>query len=103
MTDKTLHPIEIACREAWAREDGYGTPLNDHRYRPFRDGFFAAFNAGQAQRDQLLDALKLARSTIATALKASAPDWFKTDEDVAGHVAVKRIDAAIAAAEGRQS
>lgn len=43
----------------------------------------------------LLSALIESRQVIATALKVGAPDWFDTDEKVAQHTTVKRIDAAI--------
>lgn len=55
-------------------------------------------------RDAFADAiaaLKHARSTLATALRCSAPDMFATDEDVNEHLAIRRIDSALARAEGR--
>jgi len=49
----------------------------------------------------LADALTMARETIAFALRTSAPDYFTTDADIAQHVEIQRIDAALA--EWRQS
>ncbi|NWD59434.1 hypothetical protein HX878_32535 [Pseudomonas veronii] len=46
----------------------------------------------------LLEALLESRQVIATALKVGAPDWFNTDEKVAEHTTVKKIDAAISKA-----
>lgn len=46
----------------------------------------------------ILAALIESRQVIATALKVGAPDWFDSDEKVAQHTTVKKIDAAIAKA-----
>lgn len=43
----------------------------------------------------LVDALTMARETIASALRANAPDYFTTDADIARHVVIQRIDAAM--------
>lgn len=48
-----------------------------------------------AERDAQRSVLKEARQVIATALRAGAPDWFETDEDIASHHTIKRIDAAL--------
>ncbi len=48
-----------------------------------------------AAAPELLAALIESRQVIATALKVGAPDWFDSDEKVAQHVTVKKIDAAI--------
>ena len=45
----------------------------------------------------LVGALTMARETIASALRANAPDYFTTDADIARHVVIQRIDAALAA------
>lgn len=49
-----------------------------------------------AAAPDLLDALIESRQVIATALKVGAPDWLDTDDKVAQHTTVKKIDAAIA-------
>ena len=51
-----------------------------------------------AAAPDLLDALIESRQVIATALKVGAPDWFDTDDKVAQHTTIKKIDAAIAKA-----
>ena len=48
---------------------------------------------------QLVSALNDARDIIATALKTTSPDWYQNDEDVNGHNTIKKIDAALSAAE----
>ena len=53
-----------------------------------------------AAAPDLLDALKEARATLATALKSTAPDWFVTEEDVKEHLSIKKMDNAIAKATG---
>lgn len=52
----------------------------------------------RASCEELVAALIESRQVIATALKAGAPDWFDTDEKVARHTTVQKIDAAIAKA-----
>ena len=52
-----------------------------------------------AERDSMRSVLRDARQVIATALKASAPDWFETDEDIATHTTIKKIDAALQGAQ----
>lgn len=49
---------------------------------------------------EAIGALEHARSTLATALRHAAPDLFETDEDVNEHLAIKRMDAALARAKG---
>lgn len=46
--------------------------------------------------DAMLSALTEARQVLGSALKSSAPDWFKTDADVSEHHTIKQIDAAMA-------
>lgn len=48
--------------------------------------------------EEMVATLRESRRVIAMALKTGAPDWFDTDEKVALHVIVQRIDAAIAKA-----
>ncbi|MFZ3193730.1 MAG: hypothetical protein WA154_11075 [Moraxellaceae bacterium] len=62
--------------------------------------FFGALGLVNASHD-LLAALRMARGVIATALKASAPDWFETEAEVANHTAIKQIDTVIAKATRR--
>ncbi|WP_421523116.1 hypothetical protein [Pseudomonas yamanorum] len=50
------------------------------------------------QHEEMVATLRESRQVIAMALKTGAPDWFDTDEKVALHVTVQRIDAAIAKA-----
>ena len=45
----------------------------------------------------LVEALTMARETIASALRASAPDYYTTDANIARHFEIRRIDAALAA------
>ncbi|MHC8386825.1 hypothetical protein ACYZTM_01895 [Pseudomonas sp. MDT2-39-1] len=52
----------------------------------------------RAQCEELVAVLIESRQVIATALKVGAPDWFDTDEKVAQHTTVQKIDAAIAKA-----
>lgn len=46
----------------------------------------------------LLEALVDARDAVASALRGGARDWFDTDEKIAQHVSIRKIDAAIAKA-----
>ena len=48
--------------------------------------------------EEVVATLRESRQVIAMALKTGAPDWFDTDEKVALHVTVQRIDAALAKA-----
>ncbi|WP_434590199.1 hypothetical protein M1D58_09705 [Pseudomonas sp. R4-76] len=48
--------------------------------------------------EEMTAALVEARQVLAVALKAGAPDWFDTDEKVAQHATVQRIDAVLAKA-----
>lgn len=52
-----------------------------------------------AERDAMKRVLRDARDVIATALKAGAPDWFETEEDIATHTTIKKIDAALQGAQ----
>ncbi|WP_447801242.1 hypothetical protein [Pseudomonas kilonensis] len=59
------------------------------------------WDIGREEREpheEMVAALRESRQVIAMALKAGAPDWFDTDEKVALHVTVQRLDAAIAKA-----
>lgn len=49
---------------------------------------------------EAIGALEHGRSTLATALRHAAPDLFETDDDVNEHLAIKRMDAALARAKG---
>ncbi|WP_314402374.1 hypothetical protein [Stenotrophomonas rhizophila] len=49
---------------------------------------------------EAIGALEHGRSTLATALHHAAPDLFETDDDVNEHLAIKRMDAALARAKG---
>lgn len=91
MSQQKLHPDEIACREAFVHEDGYGTPATDHRYLTFRDGFYAGFYANRAQRDELLEAL------------AGMVEVFGDEFGMGDSEAVDRARAIIAKAEGGAS
>ncbi|VVN84364.1 hypothetical protein [Pseudomonas fluorescens] len=46
--------------------------------------------------EEMVATLRESRQVIAMALKTGAPDWFETDEKVANHVTVQRIDAVLA-------
>lgn len=52
----------------------------------------------RALHEEMVATLIESRQVIAMALKTGAPDWFDTDEKVAQHVTVQKIDAAIAKA-----
>lgn len=52
----------------------------------------------RGMHEEMVATLRESRQVIAMALKTGAPDWFDTDEKVALHVTVQRIDAAIAKA-----
>lgn len=59
------------------------------------------WDIGREEREpheEMVAALIESRQVIATALKAAAPDWFNTDEKVAQHATVQRIDAVLAKA-----
>lgn len=62
--------------------------------------FISEMAEARAAVAELIAALKHARSTLGTALRHAAPDLFETDEDVTEHLAIKRIDAALARAQG---
>lgn len=49
---------------------------------------------------EAMGALEHARSTLGTALRHAAPHLFETGDDVNEHLAIKRIDAALARAKG---
>lgn len=49
-------------------------------------------------QEELVAALRDARDTVASALRGGARDWFDTDEKIAQHVSIRKIDAAIAKA-----
>lgn len=54
------------------------------------------------ERARLLEALRSTRGVLACALKSAAPDFFATDEDIASHLQIQKIDAAIALATQRK-
>lgn len=51
------------------------------------------------QHEEMVATLRESRQVLAVALKAGAPDWFDTDEKVAQHATVQRIDAVLAKAK----
>lgn len=57
------------------------------------------YDALLAEREAMKRVLRDARDVIATALKAGAPDWFETEEDIATHTTIKKIDAALQGAQ----
>ncbi|PHR17850.1 MAG: hypothetical protein COA41_11150 [Sphingopyxis sp.] len=88
--------IETSNGEWWQRIVVYGdTPADAET---LRDRVLHALNAAPPDPDvaALLSALEKARETISVALKTGAPDWFKSDKDVASHLTVKQIDSALA-------
>lgn len=52
----------------------------------------------RGMHEEMVATLRESRQVITMALKTVSPDWFDTDEKVAQHVTVQRIDAAIAKA-----
>lgn len=67
-----------------------------------RDGAYVSwddYEALLAEREAMKRVLRDARDVIATALKAGAPDWFETEEDIATHTTIKKIDAALQGAQ----
>lgn len=50
----------------------------------------------EALHAELKGVLLEARALIAGVLRANAPDWFETEADIARHVTIQRIDAALA-------
>jgi hypothetical protein len=57
------------------------------------------WDIGREERElheELVASLIESRQVIATALKVGAPDWFDTDEKVAQHTTVQKIDAVLA-------
>ncbi|WP_223630161.1 hypothetical protein [Pseudomonas atacamensis] len=46
-------------------------------------------------REEMVATLRESRQVLAVALKNGAPEWFDTDEKVALHVTVQRIDAVL--------
>lgn len=69
--------------------------------RSLHDQYAAGIHAKRAEQiAEMKGALQEARAVIAGCLRANAPDWFGTDEDIARHVTIKRIDAALANAGG---
>lgn len=86
-----LHRM-VAC---WNAFDGMTTESIEALPGPLIQGF-TVFDRIVADQKALLSAAVAARSALATALKANAPDWFQTEEDIAAHLTIKRLDAAIA-------
>lgn len=55
----TYFEIEAACRNAFENEGDYGHPeSNAHKYRVFRDGFFAGWFAAKQPTDYIDKAIK---------------------------------------------
>ncbi|WP_329517286.1 hypothetical protein [Pseudomonas moraviensis] len=69
-------------------------PPSPHRATRF-------WEIGREERElheELVATLRESRQVLAVALKTGASDWFDTDEKVAHHVTVQRIDAGLAKA-----
>ncbi|MBD1602499.1 hypothetical protein [Pseudomonas typographi] len=76
------------------KAEGVGNWIDQHDAQAVVDDAQSEINV---LRD-LLPVLVEARKVIATALKHGAPDWFDSEENIAEHTTIKRIDAAIAKA-----
>lgn len=63
-------------------------------------GMESELREARAAFAEAIGALEHGRSTLATALRHAAPDLFETDDDVNEHLAIKRMDAALARAKG---
>jgi len=50
--------------------------------------------------DEILATLRNSRDTVAAALRITAPQWFSTEAEIAEHVTIRQIDAAIKLATG---
>lgn len=70
--------------------------LDDIKVRQRADRLLALHESREALHAELKGVLLEARAVIAGCLRASAPDWFGTEADIARHVTIQRIDAALA-------
>jgi hypothetical protein len=50
--------------------------------------------------DEIMATLRNARDTVAAALRITAPQWYGTEAEIAEHVTIRKIDAAIKLATG---
>lgn len=48
-----------------------------------------------AELDELKSVMREARQVIAISLRANAPTWYATDEDIAQHMTIRKIDRAL--------
>jgi len=109
---KALVEALEACRDElmWMierhnqQDQNDGSWLYDYQTVEEADAALAANRKGLISSQQpasdvagQVEALTMARETIASALRANAPDYFTTDADIAQHVVIQRIDAALAA------
>lgn len=99
------HPEDQASIEAMhqryvSKLDALNDDLMNFQDDAYALGRSRGLKEGQQMRVDMLKALAEARDVIATALKSSAPDWFKTDSEIAQHVTIARIDTVIAKATG---
>lgn len=67
--------------------------------QPFSSSTFGAAPAAPDVVGQMLQTLKSSREVLACALRSAAPGMFATDADIASHLHIQRIDAAIKAAQ----
>lgn len=97
MSDYKLVPVEPTAKMVEVAQEAY-MPFGDMEMA-IRMALLAAPTVQQPAPDVsgLVEALTMARETIASALRANAPDYFTTDADIARHVVIQRIDAALAA------
>lgn len=97
------HPEDQASIEAMhqryvSKLDALNDDLMNFQDDAYALGRSRGLKEGEERRVDMLKALAEARDVIATALKSSAPDWFKTDAEIAQHVTIARIDTVIAKA-----
>lgn len=52
--------------------------------------------------EEILATLRNARDTVAAALRITAPQWYGTEAEIAEHVTIRKIDAAIKLATGEE-
>ena len=71
-------------------------PVNENYIGSDRQYVLASdYDALLAERDALKVVMVEARQVIAVALRANAPDWYATDEEVSQHMTIRKIDAAL--------